>query len=38
MKNYYIQAKYYLKNPDMIKDFEKEIRAKGLPDMYNVSY
>lgn len=33
----YIQAKYYLKNPDMIKDFEKEIRAKGLPEVYNVS-
>lgn len=33
----YVQAKYYLKNPDMIKDFEKEIRAKGLPDIYNVS-
>ncbi|MBU3103655.1 ABC transporter permease [Clostridium gasigenes] len=33
----YIQAKYYLKNPDMIKNFEEEVRAKGLPDMYNVT-
>lgn len=33
----YVQAKYYLKNPEMIKDFEKEIRAKGLPDIYTVS-
>lgn len=33
----YVQAKYYLKNPDMIKDFEKEIRTKGLPDIYTVS-
>ncbi|MGL5354203.1 MAG: ABC transporter permease [Clostridium sp.] len=32
-----IQAKYYLKNPDMLKDFEKELRAKGLPEVYNVS-
>jgi len=32
-----IQAKYYLKNPDMLKDFEKEIRANGLPEVYNVS-
>lgn len=30
-------AKYYLKNPDMIKDFEEEIRSKGLPEMYRVS-
>ncbi|MEG0307301.1 MAG: ABC transporter permease [Clostridium sp.] len=33
----YVQAKYYLKDPDMIKDFEKEIRAKGLPDIYTVT-
>ncbi|MGL5354200.1 MAG: ABC transporter permease [Clostridium sp.] len=32
-----VQAKYYLKNPDMLKDFEKEIRANGLPEVYNVS-
>ncbi|NFT98718.1 ABC transporter permease, partial [Clostridium botulinum] len=28
----YVDAKYFLKNPDMLKDFEKEIRAKGLPN------
>ncbi|MGL4773382.1 MAG: ABC transporter permease [Clostridium sp.] len=33
----YIDAKYYLKNPDMLKDFEKEIRAKGLGDTFNVT-
>ena len=33
----YIDAKYFLKNPDMIKAFEDEIRAKGLPDMYNAT-
>ncbi|MDK2585350.1 ABC transporter permease [Romboutsia sedimentorum] len=33
----YIQAKYYLKNPEMIKSFEKEIRDKGLSDNYIVS-
>jgi putative ABC transport system permease protein len=33
----YLQAKYYLKNPEMIKDFEKEIRDKGLSDNYIVS-
>jgi putative ABC transport system permease protein len=33
----YIQAKYYLKSPEMIKDFEKELRAKGLPDIYNAT-
>ena len=32
-----IKAKYYLKNPDMLKDFEKEMRANGLPEVYNVS-
>ncbi|WP_252238498.1 ABC transporter permease [Clostridium sp. VAP51] len=33
----YVDAKYFLKNPDMLKDFEKEIRAKGLPNIFNVS-
>lgn len=33
----YIDAKYFLKNPDMLKDFEKEIRSKGLSDLFNVT-
>ncbi|MBN1054964.1 ABC transporter permease [Clostridium botulinum] len=33
----YVDAKYFLKNPDMLKDFEKEIRAKGLPNIFNVA-
>lgn len=36
-ENIYIQAKYFLKNPNMLKDFEKEIRAKGLSDGYKVN-
>ena len=32
-----LQAKYYLKDPDMLKDFEEEVRAKGLSDKYSVS-
>ncbi|NFT07220.1 ABC transporter permease [Clostridium botulinum] len=33
----YVDAKYFLKDPDMLKDFEKEIRAKGLPNIFNVA-
>jgi putative ABC transport system permease protein len=32
-----IDAKYYLKNPSMLKDFEVELRAKGLDEYYLVS-
>lgn len=32
-----VQATYYLKNPDMLLDFEKELQAKGLPEAYTVS-
>jgi putative ABC transport system permease protein len=32
-----INAKYYLKNPSMLKDFEAELRAKGLDEYYLVS-
>lgn len=33
----YIDGKYYLKSPDMLEAFEKEIRAKGLSDDYIVA-
>jgi putative ABC transport system permease protein len=32
-----ITAKYYLKNPSMLKDFEAELRAQGLDEYYLVS-
>jgi len=32
-----ITAKYYLKNPSMLKDFEAELRAKGLAEYYLVN-
>ena len=32
-----LKTEYYLKNPDNIKQFEAEVRAKGLPVTYNVS-
>ncbi len=32
-----IQAAYYLKNPELLADFETELQAKGLPDTYTVS-
>ena len=31
------EATYILKNLDDISTFEKEVRAKGLPDVYSVS-
>ena len=31
-----INAVYYLQSPDMLSDFEAEIRAKGLSDSYKV--
>lgn len=31
------EATYILKNPDDISAFEKEVREKGLPDVYSVS-
>lgn len=32
-----VTATYYLKNPDMLADFDAELRGKGLDDTYNVS-
>jgi putative ABC transport system permease protein len=32
-----ITATYYLKNPSYLQDFDKELRAKGLADMFDVS-
>ncbi|BDR54891.1 ABC transporter permease [Bombiscardovia apis] len=32
-----MEADYYLKNPDMLDDFRKEIVKKGLPDTYKVT-
>lgn len=32
-----VNAKYCLKNPSMLKDFEAELRAKGLDEYYLVS-
>jgi len=31
-----VNAKYYLKSPSMLKDFEAELRAKGLDEYYLV--
>jgi len=31
-----IEATYYLKSPDMLADFETELRSKGLPNNYSV--
>lgn len=31
-----LEAEYYLKNPDLIEDFRKEVKAKGLPDSYKL--
>jgi len=32
-----MNAEYFLRNPDDLGLFEQEVRAKGLPDTYNVS-
>jgi len=32
-----MNVKYYLKNPDLLDDFEKEVRAKGLSELFTVS-
>jgi putative ABC transport system permease protein len=32
-----VTAKYFLKNPDSLKAFTKEVRAKGLPNYYQVN-
>lgn len=32
-----VEATYTLKSPDDLAAFEKEVRAKGLPDVYDVS-
>ncbi|MCL2719519.1 MAG: ABC transporter permease [Lachnospiraceae bacterium] len=31
-----VDAVYFLKHPDMLKNFEAELRKKGLPDNYSV--
>jgi len=31
-----IEAIYYLKHPDMLENFEAELRSRGLPDHYSV--
>lgn len=36
INNLSVNAKYELKSPEVVKDFENEIREKGLPDVYNV--
>lgn len=33
----YTEAKYYLKSPELLKDFQEELSEKGLPDFYKVS-
>lgn len=33
----YIKASYFLKDPDQIGEFAKELKEKGLPDYYKVS-
>lgn len=33
----YTESKYYLKSPELLEDFQKELSAKGLPDFYKVS-
>jgi putative ABC transport system permease protein len=35
--NMRVNAKYYLKHPSMLKDFEAELRAQGLDEYYLVS-
>jgi putative ABC transport system permease protein len=35
--NIEINAKYYLRNPDLLSAFEEEIREKGLSDLFIVS-
>jgi putative ABC transport system permease protein len=32
-----VEVTYFLKNPEMLADFEAEVRAKGLSEMFNVS-
>jgi putative ABC transport system permease protein len=32
-----MKSEYFLKNPDDIREFEQEVRSKGLPVTYNVS-
>lgn len=32
-----VSATYYLTSPDVLEDFEEEVRAEGLPDTYEVS-
>lgn len=33
----YLQAKYFLKSPEMLEEFKKELRDKGLSDGYKVT-
>lgn len=32
-----VDAEYILKSPEVVKDFETEVRQKGLPEEYNVT-
>lgn len=32
-----VNVKYYLKTPELLSQFETEVRAKGLPDTFNVA-
>lgn len=36
-KNLVVSAEYELKSPEYLEAFTKEVRSKGLPDVYNVS-
>lgn len=36
VKNLTVNAEYELKSPDLVEDFEKELRSKGLPSAYIV--
>ncbi|WP_125152661.1 ABC transporter permease [Clostridium rectalis] len=35
--NFIIDAKYFLKNPDLLENFNKEAHEKGLNDLYEIS-
>lgn len=31
-----LEAEYYLKNPNLLADFKKEVKSKGMPDTFKV--
>lgn len=33
----FLQAKYFLKNPELLEEFQAELHAKGLPEYYKVT-